>query len=366
MKKRIIKKTPRRKKSKKKSYQKFITIVITIIVSIVLGIVIGAYFFTNKKEIPSKKEIKKPTIVKKNKKLITFEEKTKALQIEYAKNKDNNIYIEKKSKVEQPKFHYEEPDYGKVGDIQQHPILQPEIKIKEPSKLIEKKVNIPTPIAKEIKSYKPKLVIIIDDVTNKYQIKRILQIGYTVNMSFLPPTTGHPNSAVITHKLNNYMIHLPLQASHHFKYEEENTLHINDNNKKIENRIREVKKWYPKAKFINNHTGSKFTSNAIAMDKLMKVIKKYHFNFLDSRTTSHSVAAIYAKKYGVKMLSRNIFLDNKKDEKYIQNQLKKTIKIAKRYGSAIAIGHPYRITLKTLKESKKLLEGVDLVYINQL
>lgn len=366
MKKRIPKKLPRRSKSKKKSYQKFITIVITIIVSILLGIVIGAYFFTNKKEIPSKKEITKPKIVKKNKKLITFEEKTKALKIEYAKNTDNNIYIEKKPKVEQPKFHYEEPNYGKVGDIEYQPIQQPKIKIKEPLKVVEKKANIHTSFVKKIKPYKPKLVIIIDDVTNKYQIKRILDIGYTVNMSFLPPTKGHPNSAIITQNLDHYIIHLPLQASPHFKYEEENTLHINDSNKKIENRIIQVKKWYPRAKFINNHTGSRFTSNKIAMDKLMKFIKKYHFNFLDSRTTSHSVVAIYAKKYGVKMLSRNIFLDNDKNKKYIQNQLKKAIKIAKKYGSAIAIGHPFTITLKTLKNSKYLLKGLDLVYIDQL
>ena len=66
------------------------------------------------------------------------------------------------------------------------------------------------------------------------------------------------------------------------------------------------------------------------------------------------------------MFSRNIFLDNKKDKKYIQKQLKKAIKIAKKNGMAIAIGHPYGITFKTLKESKHLLEGLELVYVNKL
>jgi hypothetical protein len=184
-------------------------------------------------------------------------------------------------------------------------------------------------------------------------------------MSFLPPTHGHPDSAIIAQQLNNYMIHLPLQASN-FKYEEEKTLHITDSLETIETRIKEVKEFYPKANFLNNHTGSKFTANKIAMDKLFKVLKKYNYTFVDSRTTAQSVATESANKYGVRMLSRNIFLDNNKNKKYIQGQLKKAIKTAKKFGSAIAIGHPYNITLETLKDSKQLLEGLDLVYINQL
>ena len=44
----------------------------------------------------------------------------------------------------------------------------------------------------------------------------------------------------------------------------------------------------------------------------------------------------------------------------------KSIKIAKKTGSAIAIGHPYAITIKVLNESKHLLEGLNLVYLNEI
>jgi polysaccharide deacetylase 2 family uncharacterized protein YibQ len=184
-------------------------------------------------------------------------------------------------------------------------------------------------------------------------------------MAFLPPTSRHKNSAKITNKLNKYMIHLPLQASSN-RYDEAKTLYITDTIDTINNRIKNLKMLYPKAKFINNHTGSKFTANLEAMDKLLKTLKKYNYTFIDSKTTSKSVAKISAKKYGVRMLSRNIFLDNKKEKKYIQKQLKKAIKIAKKHGIAIAIGHPYNITFKTLKESKYLLKDLDIVYVDKL
>jgi len=87
---------------------------------------------------------------------------------------------------------------------------------------------------------------------------------------------------------------------------------------------------------------------------------------MDSRTTSKTVGKKYAKKYNVPFLARNIFLDNKQEYNYIQNQLKKAIAIAKRSGYSIAIGHPHKITLKVLKESKHLLKGLNLVYIDKM
>ena len=370
MKKHSHRRAPKKIKKAKKSKNKLFTTISTVFVAILILASSISYFLLDNNEIIL--DTKKENIVEikqiKNKP-ITFEEKTKALEIEYINNVDNNVYIEKPKNIKESeaKFHYEEPDYGKVDDIKIitkekiNTIIVPEKK----EKIIVKPIIDKSVEKKQKKIYKPLLAIIIDDVTNLSQIRKIKNIGYTINMSFLPPTKGHKNSAKITNKLDNYMIHLPLQASSS-RYEEESTLHITDDTETIDRRIASLQKLYPKAKFINNHTGSKFTSNQQAMDKLFRVLKKYNYIFLDSRTTAASVASISAKKYGLRMLSRNIFLDNNKNKKYIQNQLKKAIKIAKKNGSAVAIGHPYDITFATLKKSKYLLKGIDLVYINRL
>jgi len=376
MKKHTPKRIPKKiKNPKNKSYKKTFSTIIIISISILLGLVIGSFYGNQIDEVAddikniATIDIEHLTKDEKKEKTITFEEKTRALEIGYVDNTNNNLYLEEPKKDTNTKntFHFEEPNLEEIDKKEEEfvketlPVL-PKIIIepkKEEIKEIKKEIVI------ETKSNKPKLAIIIDDVTTKRQLNRIKKIGYIINMAFLPPTKGHRNSAKITNNLDKYMIHLPLQASSS-KYEEENTLYINHSIDKIERRIKILKDLYPKAKFLNNHTGSKFTSNQVAMDKLFQVLKKYNYTFIDSRTTAKSVAKLSSKKYGVKMFSRNIFLDNKKDKKYIQKQLKKAIKIAKKNGMAIAIGHPYGITFKTLKESKHLLEGLELVYVNKL
>ncbi len=220
------------------------------------------------------------------------------------------------------------------------------------------------PPVKKVKS-KPKLAIIVDDVSFKIHVKRIQDIGYPITMAFLPPTSKHKNSAKITKNIPFYMIHLPLEAGS-FKFAEKNTLKISDSYQTIEQRVQELHLLYPKATFTNNHTGSKFTANKEAMNKLMRALQKYNFTFVDSKTTAKSVARQSASNYNVPFLSRNIFLDNKKDKTYIQKQLQKAVKVAKEDGSAIAICHPHKLTLQTLKDSKYLLKDVELVLVNQL
>ncbi|MCK9338050.1 MAG: divergent polysaccharide deacetylase family protein [Arcobacteraceae bacterium] len=216
-----------------------------------------------------------------------------------------------------------------------------------------------------IKGVKPKLAIVIDDVVYESQVKALKSLGYPINMSFLPPTPDHPNSSIIAKSVSKYMIHLPLEAMT-FSKEEENTLHMGDNITKIDERIQELKKYYPKAKYINNHTGSRFTSDEESMDKLMFVLKKHNLIFLDSKTTAKTVAHKYAKIHKVPFLSRDVFLDNVQEFDYIQKQLKHAITLAKQRGYSIIIGHPYRATIEVLKASAHLLKDVEVVYIDEL
>ena len=255
---------------------------------------------------------------------------------------------------------------------------------KEPSKeiedeIIEEKTKIEKPAIKEKKelitkkdSYKydlktkPKLVIIIDDVVSKSQKDKILNIGYPITMAFLPPNGVQKESAIIAQNLPFHMIHFPMQASKNFKNIEIDTLNISDSYEKIEARVKKLRDLYPNTTYTNNHTGSVFTENYEAMDKLFRALKKYNFIFVDSKTTPNSVAKELSIKYQMPYIVRDTFLDNDRSFSAIQNQLKDAIRVAKKQGFAIAIGHPYEVTFQVLKESKHLLNDVEPIFLNKL
>lgn len=231
--------------------------------------------------------------------------------------------------------------------------------------IIESDISI---TQKEVDAYrtkKPKLVIIIDDVSFSHQIEDIKKLNLDLTMSFLPPNSIHPRTSHLAKNIDDYMVHLPLEALKYPK-EEDHTLNIDDSEDKIEARIKQIREWFPNAKYINNHTGSKFTANKQALRKLFKVLEKYNFQFIDSRTTPETKVKFITKEFNLEYIRRDIFLDNKADIEYIKGQLKKAITKAKRKGIAIVIAHPRKTTIKALANSSELLSEVELININKL
>ena len=212
---------------------------------------------------------------------------------------------------------------------------------------------------------KPKLAIIIDDVCVRSQIEAIKKLHIPITMSFLPPSPARPNSAKLASHEKFYMVHLPMEAMNWNK-EEPFTLHATDSQQVISKRIKEIKKLFPKVKYINNHTGSKFTSNEMAVNRLIYALNTQHIHFLDSRTTAETKVPKVMKNYGFKYMARDVFLDHHPDKAYVISQIKRAIKIAKSHGTAIAIGHPHVNTLEAIKESKALFKDVELVQVDKL
>ncbi|WP_024790089.1 divergent polysaccharide deacetylase family protein [Lebetimonas sp. JH292] len=228
-----------------------------------------------------------------------------------------------------------------------------------------KKTKPTVAVTVKLKTKKPKLVIILDDVSFGYQVKAIKHLPFEATPSFFPPTKIHPHTPVYAKEFKDYMVHVPMQALA-FAHPEPDTIDTDWSYSQIKQRIDKIKKWFPKAEFINNHTGSKFTADKVEMEKLFRVLKEDNLGFVDSRTTPYSKARDAEKIYHIPFFERNIFLDNKPDINYIQNQLKKAVKIARKRGYAIAIGHPHKTTIEALNESQNILKNVDVITINQL
>ena len=211
----------------------------------------------------------------------------------------------------------------------------------------------------------PKLAIIIDDVSFARDVPEIKALNMPLTMSFLPPSESHPDSAKLAAKEPYYMVHLPLEAKN-FSAAEPSTLHINASQQEITNRIREIKRMFPKVEYVNNHTGSTFTSDETAMNRLIFALREDKIDFIDSRTTGSTKVPDVMRNFGLPYVARDIFLDHDANVAAIKKQIKKAVNKARKHGSAIAIGHPHKETLEALSQSKKLLRSVQLVRIDEL
>lgn len=331
----------KRKKTNSKDSSKILTYIawILALIAVVLSVLVAGYYFgyQDAKEDAVKKEMfekqKRLSMIKKLEKVVSKEDSTDV-------NDRLKEVLKKESKYQVSASHeYDDPSLDNP-----HERAVSEIKT-TPSK--------------------PKLAIIIDDMSVRSQVNAIKSLGLHLTMSFLPPSKIHPNSAILASHERRYMVHLPLEALN-FSSEEPNTLRVGDSQEKIIQRIKELKRLFPKVHYINNHTGSKFTSNEIAMNRLIYALKSNNIYFIDSRTTADTKAPEVMANFGLKYMARDVFLDHDMDKEMVKKQIRRAVELAKKYGSAIAIGHPHVNTILALSESKKLFKDIDLVYINQL
>ncbi len=212
---------------------------------------------------------------------------------------------------------------------------------------------------------RPKLAIIIDDVSFARDVRAIKSLHMPLTMSFLPPSKRHPNSAKLAQKEPFYMVHLPLEAMH-FNSEETYTLRVSDTQEQIAARIAKLQQLFPRVAYMNNHTGSKFTADEGAVNRLIFTLRQKKIRFIDSRTTAETKIPKVMQSYGSPYIARDVFLDHESNVSYIKKQIALAVRKAKKHGSAIAIGHPRKETLQALKESAQLLKAVELVRIDQL
>ena len=119
---------------------------------------------------------------------------------------------------------------------------------------------------------------------------------------------------------------------------------------------------------LNNHMGSLLTRLRPQMEWVMEVVRQRQLFFVDSRTTSDSVAWKVAREQGIPYLRRDIFLDHEATTAFVDKQFKKAISIARKEGSAVAIGHPYPVTVAYLKKALPKLDemGIRLVTASAL
>ncbi len=125
----------------------------------------------------------------------------------------------------------------------------------------------------------------------------------------------------------------------------------------------------PGAVGVNNHMGSAATADPRVMRVIARVLSQRGLFFLDSRTTDATVAESAAAEASVRTVARRVFLDDTATDAAVRAQMRELLRRARQEGSAVAIGHPYAVTLSVLEDELPTMEkreGVVLVKVSEL
>ena len=198
-----------------------------------------------------------------------------------------------------------------------------------------------------------KVAIIIDDLGNNLdQGETLIDLPYPLTYSFLP---RRPYSRRLAHRAaahgKEVMVHLPMQSADQLNLGL-GALTLELTQKQFQTSVRASMASIPHARGVNNHMGSLLTQHPGHMAWLMQVLASMDrvVYFVDSKTTPRTIAAQIAHEYFIPNISRDVFIDRSRREQDLKQQLEYLIKVAKRNGYAVAIGHPYPATIKVLSE----------------
>lgn len=199
--------------------------------------------------------------------------------------------------------------------------------------------------------YAGKLAIVIDDFGYRpHNENQILAMPQAISVAVLPNAPHAREMATKAHNSGHeVLIHLPMAPISKQPLEKD-TLRPQMSSDEIERIIREAYQKVPYAVGLNNHMGSAMTSSLFGMQKVMQALERYNLYFLDSMTIGNSQAMRAAQGTGVKVIKRKVFLDDTQNEADIRAQFNRAVQLARRNGSAIAIGHPHPSTVRVLQQ----------------
>jgi uncharacterized protein len=214
-----------------------------------------------------------------------------------------------------------------------------------------------------------KVAIIIDDCGQWLDTEQaLIALPIPITLSVLPHvryTERIAQEAAGAGK--GVMLHLPMEPLSHAypgPGEIKDAMTDDEVTKQTEDDLAQV----PLAKGANNHEGSEASADDRVMKDVIAVIKAHDLFFVDSRTNAKTVGQTIAQDDGVPNAKRDVFLDNQAEVSYTESMLERTVEIARRNGSAIAIGHPKPTTLAAIRDfyPKMQAEGVQFVLAQAL
>lgn len=216
----------------------------------------------------------------------------------------------------------------------------------------------------------PRIAIIIDDLGNDpAEAKSVLALPFPITASVLPHLQYSAQTADEAWSRGDQVIlHLPMQPISDGAKSEPIELRPGMSENQVRSALAGMLSTVPHAIGVNNHEGSRATTDPQLMAELMPLLRARGLFFIDSRTTAATIAYDSAERAGVRAASRKVFLDDTPTREAVLAQLYLAARDALHDGSAIAIGHPHPETVAALAEGVPKIErrGIHVVFASDL
>lgn len=216
-----------------------------------------------------------------------------------------------------------------------------------------------------------RVAIVIDDLgQNQEAARELLRLRSPLTFSVMPRLAFSRQTAEAAHNSGiEVMLHLPMQPLNDSAPDiSPHEIKVGMGRQEVGEIIATDLASVPYAAGVNNHMGSRATSDSALMSEVMTNLAARHLFYIDSRTSAGSVALAAARRSEVPSYYRSVFLDDTRTVPYTLGQLRRLCRVAGRHGVALAIGHPYPTTIAALRQFLPDLgrENIQLVPVSTL
>ncbi|MGY6533213.1 divergent polysaccharide deacetylase family protein [Glycocaulis sp.] len=215
----------------------------------------------------------------------------------------------------------------------------------------------------------PVLAVIIDDIgPDREAAEALIALDIPLTLSILPFAR---EAGAIAHEAASVgldvFLHLPMEPVG-LDDPGPNALTRHLSEAEMERRALWALSRVPGAMGFNNHMGSAMTRDEAALRRAFAHFAGRDLVFVDSLTHPASRAAHIAAEAGMQALRRDVFLDHVRSPEAVDAALEHALRLAAERGAAIAIGHPYPVTLEALEglAERAAEHGVELVGMSAL
>ncbi len=343
------KRTPRKKKPKIILDNKSVILLSASIIFLCAVFLSMAFVFS------SPKKEKQPKVANIEQPVLRQEQKNKSAEknkiLESKINQPKKVQPEKKETVQKPVEIQPEikkiPVEKKSEEKKPQPVSKPEVKKEEP-KIAS--VNPPAKKTEEIKVEKysipsakngATLVFIIDDGGyDTYNLKLYTSLPFPIAIAVLPKLAHSKDcAAIVRNSGQELMLHQPMQAQNLKLNPGEGAILPDMSLSEVYRQVSENIAEIGPIKGLNNHEGSLITCDVMKIGAVLDAVLDNGIFFVDSRTSAQTKAPQAALERDMKILERDVFIDDIISKEEMLAQIYRGLGIANKNGKVIMIGH---------------------------